>query len=138
MRKFEEIVDKPWVQMTLFAESIPHLLHWDLAYLWILEKPQAVRPDKWKERIEAWKYLLAMLMMDRLRRTQVSIEEPLSDYTRPFGIDSLCWLELEGSGNPVGVLSPVVLVRPLPDYKRTNLDTWKQIAEDPFKLDAQS
>lgn len=138
MRKFEEIVDKPWVQMTLFAESIPHLLHWDLAYLWILEKPQAVRPDKWKERIEAWKYLLAMLMMDRLRRTQVSIEEPLSDYTRRFGIDSLCWLELEGSGNPVGVLSPVVLVRPLPDYKRTNLDTWKQIAEDPFKLDAQS
>src|SRR2546421_9695729 len=138
MGKFEEIVDQPWTQMTLFAESIPHLLHWDLAYLWILEKQQAVRPDKWKERVEAWKYLLSMLLMDRLRMNQVSIDEPLINYTEPFGIDSIHLLELEGLRKPVGVLSPIVLVRPLPDYKRTNLDEWKQIAEDPISQDAQS
>ena len=137
MGKFEEIVDQPWTQMTLFAESIPHLLHWDLAYLWILEKQQAVRPDKWKERVEAWKYLLSMLLMDRLRINQVAIDEPLINYTEPFGIESVHLLELDGFRKPIGVLSPIVLVRALPDYKRTNLDEWKQIAEDPSSQDAQ-
>jgi len=138
MAKFEEIVDKPWTQMTLFAESIPHLLHWDLAYLWILEKQQAVRPDKWKERVEAWKYLLSMLLMDHLRINHLPIDEPLIHYTKPFGIDSVYWLELEGVRKPVGVLSPIVLVRPLPDYKRTNLDTWRNIAKDPILEDEQA
>lgn len=131
MGKFDELVDRPWNPLTLYAESIPHLLHWDLAYLWILEKPQSVRPDKWKERVEAWKYLVSLLIMDQLEVETKPIEEPLSDYTVPFGLRSVSWVKIRDFKKPVGVLSPTVLVRPLPDYKRTHLENWHAAAPDP-------
>lgn len=131
MGKFDELVDRPWTDLTLYAESIPHLLHWDLAYLWILEKQQAVRPDKWKERIEAWKYLVSLLLMDKLIIDEVPIEEPLIDYTKPFGLESVSWVKIAGIEKAVGVLSPTVLVRPLPDYRRTQLDRWQSALPDP-------
>ncbi len=131
MGKFEDIVDRTWFDLTLYAESIPHLLHWDLAYLWILEKQQSVRPDKWKERVEAWKYLIALLLLDQLSIEEVPIDEPLINYTRPFGLESVSWVKIRGIEKPVGVLSPTVLVRPLPDYKRSFLDHWQTTRPDP-------
>lgn len=136
MSKFIEIVDRPWVDLTLLAESIPHLLHWDLAYLWVLEKERDVRPDTWKERVEAWKYLLAQLLMDQLVIEEVPIKEPLIDYTRPFGLETVSWLRINGIKEAVGVLSPVVLVRPLPDYplpdsQRNLLKEWQAALPDP-------
>ena len=131
MPKFDELVGRPWNQLTLYAESIPHLLHWDLAYLWMLEKSQAVRPDRWKERVEAWRYLVSLLLMDQLEIKTDPIEEPLIDYTQPFGLTSVSWVKLKNLKGAIGVFSPTVLIRPLPDYKRTYLEHWKTVAADP-------
>lgn len=136
MSKFTEIVDTPWVNLSLYAESIPHLLHWDLAYLWILEKHPSERPDSWEERIDAWKYLVCQLLMDQLTIETVPIDPPLIDYTKPFGLETVSFLRINGIKEAVGVLSPVVLVRPLPDYKRTVLNNWRAALPDPIDRDS--
>jgi hypothetical protein len=136
MSKFTEIVDSPWVNLSLYAESIPHLLHWDLAYLWILEKHARERPDTWEERIDAWKYLISQLLMDQLIIETVQIDPPLIEYTRPFGLETVSFLKINGNKEAVGVLSPVVLVRPLPDYRRNLLNDWRKALPDPIDNDS--
>jgi len=131
MSKFTEIVDSPWVNLSLYAESIPHLLHWDLTYLWILERHRDERPKTWEERIEAWRYLLSAFLMDQLIIEEAQIAPPLIHYTKPFGLESVSWLRINGINRAVGVLSPVVLVRPLPDYQFGLLKEWTAALPDP-------
>jgi len=56
-----------WKDITLYAESVPHLLHWDLAYLWVLEREPETRPDCWKPLLAAWEKLLQLFLAGRLR-----------------------------------------------------------------------
>ena len=108
----------------LFAESIPHLLHWDLAYLWVLEKEANLRPASWRPRIEAWRYLVTMLAAGELSILEEPVPRPLSDYTEIFGIDQVQWVVAPQGNRKIGVLSPITLVRPLPDFKEEDLDAW--------------
>lgn len=131
MGKYSDIVETPWREIVLFPESIPHLLHWDLAYLWILEKQPDLRPQQWEARIEAWRYLVASLLTGELELVPENIEQPLIDFARPLGITTISWVRLRTESEQIGVLSPTVLVRPLPDFKSDDLNRWKRIARDP-------
>jgi hypothetical protein len=126
MGKFSEIINSPWVDMAAYPESIPHLLHHDLAYLWVLEKEPDLRPKTWKGRLEAWRYLIELLLIGELDLTDEVIKEPLINYTRQHGITKISWAVVRGSNELAGTLSPVVLVRPLPDFMVENLTKWKQ------------
>ena len=108
-----------WQGVKLLAESVPHLLHWDLAYLWVLELPAAERPGTWRKRVEAWKRLLCLFLLGRLELRTERLDRPLLDFTRPFGIDSIT--ELLHGGRVVGVSSNVVIVRPLPNFEDEDL-----------------
>lgn len=129
MGKYSEIVESSWVDMTLYAESIPHLLHWDLAYLWILEKDH-LRPEAWEERIEAWRYLVGLFIIGELELEEEAIPTPFLTHTQPYGINKVTWVRLKNSPHRVGVLSPTVLVRPLPDFKDADIRQWKKIVSD--------
>lgn len=117
--------------MKLYAESIPHLFHWDLAYLWILEKEPHLRPETWEERVRAWKYLVSLLLTSELEVEEEPIVAPFLAYTQPYGLTRVSWVRLRNSPVKVGVLSPTVLVRPLPDYKRGELSHWAQSIAEP-------
>lgn len=131
MGKYSDIVNGSWVDMTLYAESIPHLLHWDLAYLWILEKGH-LKPESWDERIEAWRYLVGLFILGELEIEEEPIHVPFLAHTHPYGISHISWLRLRNSSQRVGVMSPTVLVRPLPDFKDTDLRQWKKTVSDPL------
>lgn len=126
MGKYSDIMESPWLDTTLYAESIPHLLHYDLAYLWILEKQANLRPRVWKERLEAWRCLVELLLIGELDVKDQPIQHPLLRYTAPNGITKVSWVSLRKDDQQVGVLSPTVLVRPLPDFTSEDLDQWKQ------------
>lgn len=115
--------------MTIHPESIPHLLHNDLAYLWVLEKQPELRPRTWEARLEAWQYLVELLLIGELDVKEEVIREPLIAYTSQHGIDKVSWALVRGSDEFVGVLSPVVLVRPLPDFTDQDLAKLKQVYE---------
>src|SRR5574341_1517432 len=126
MGKYAEIVNSSWSEAALYAESIPHLLHWDLAYFWILERESHLRPTEWSEQISAWRYLVALLLTDQLDIEPEPIKEPFLSLTAPYGIGEVSWLKLKHEGDCVGLLSPTVLARPLPDYNRGDLRRWTQ------------
>ena len=126
MAKYEDIMEGPWINTTLYPESIPHLFHYDLAYLWVLEKQNDQRPSIWEERIDGWRCLIELLLIGELEVIEEPIREPLLKYTRPLGITSVFWVALRNSAEKIGVLSPTVLVRPLPDFKTDDLRGWKQ------------
>jgi hypothetical protein len=130
MGKFADIINRPWVDMTLYPESIPHLLHQDLAYLWVLEKQADLRPKIWGERLEAWRCLLELLFIGELDVRDEPIKEPLIQYTSPHGITKVSWVVIRGGEEMVGVLSPVVILRPLPDFTADDLAKWKQWLAD--------
>lgn len=117
--------------MRLYAESIPHLFHWDLAYLWVLEKERHLRPEAWAERVKAWRYLVSLLLTSELEVVEEEINSPFIEFTRPFGLNKVSWVRLRNESENVGVLSPTVLVRPLPDYKRGDLDRWLDHSRHP-------
>jgi hypothetical protein len=121
MGKYSDIVDGSWYSATIHPESIPHLFHEDLAYLWILEKAEAMRPEQWKDRIEAWKFLVGLLLTGSLEPREESIAEPFLSFTRGYGVTKVTWLQLRESSTTVGVLSPCVLARPLPDLQAEDL-----------------
>jgi hypothetical protein len=133
MGKYSEIViNRSWVGMTLYPESIPHLLHYDMAYLWVLEKEKDLRPRTWEKQIEAWRYLVALLLTGELEIVKEDIKTPLLNYTNPYGITAVYWLRPRNTENKVvGVLSPTVLARPLPDFQLQDLDQWKTQLRDP-------
>jgi hypothetical protein len=127
MGKYWEIINRPWIDMTIYPESIPHLLHHDLAYLWILEKEPNLRPKTWEGRLEAWRYLVELFLTGELDVKDEFIREPLLTYTRQHGITKVSWAVVRGSEDLAGALSPVVLVRPLPDFTEQDLAKWKQL-----------
>lgn len=131
MGKYKDIVESPWGEATVYAESIPHLLHWDLAFLWILEKQPHLRPHGWHERIEAWKYLLSLFLMDELAIREEGLTEPFLSLAKPFGVSSVSWVSLKNTRTPVGIISPTVLVRPLPDYQEGSLSRWVRTIPHP-------
>jgi hypothetical protein len=104
-----------WKDITLYAESVPHLLHWDLACLWVLKRPPELRPDPWRPRVEAWEKLLKLFLAGRLRVKPVQIPQPLLSFTENYGIREIRLLHSDSAADPVGVLSPIVFVRPLPE-----------------------
>lgn len=131
MGKYAEIVNGSWSEATLYAESIPHLLHWDLAYFWVLDREAHLRPAEWNEQIKAWRYLVALLLTDQLDIEIESIREPFLSLTKPYGIEEVSWLKLKHEGKVVGALSPTVLARPLPDYNRGDLRLWEKMLPHP-------
>lgn len=106
-------VSGPWTSLKLFPESVPHLLHWDLAYLWLLQRAPSMRPAEWSERCDSWRRLLAHFLLNDLDVERTPISEPFLRFTEPYGIREVAKLFYKGT--LVGVLSPVVIVRPLPD-----------------------
>lgn len=110
-----DYLDGSWHAVALFAESVPHLLHWDLAYLWVLERQPTLRPTVWQDRVAAWERLLQLLLAGRLRIDNRAIAPPLSHFTTRYGVHEVRLLFFDEDQDPVGVLSPTVLVRPLPE-----------------------
>lgn len=110
-----------WAGYTLYGESIPHLLHWDLAYLWILQREENTRPSGWMAKVEAWRRLLCMLLLNELQLETKPIPQPLLTYTQPSGITKLTVVRATTTSfgqKVIGVISPTVIVRPLPQPNR--------------------
>lgn len=126
MPKYHQIVDGPWADATLFAESIPHLLHWDLAYLWVLEKARdhddLQIPELWQRRIDAWGHLVGLFLTGGVNIENEPISRPLLDFTSPYGVSEVQWLVAHGQR--IGVVSPTALVRPLPDFTLGDEALW--------------
>jgi hypothetical protein len=135
MGKYSDIINRPWVDMMLYPESIPHLLHQDLAYLWVLEKQSDLRPNIWGERLDAWRCLVELFLIGEIDVKDEPIKEPLIWYTSPHGITKVSWAVLRGSEELVGVLSPAVLLRPLPDFTAQDLIKLKQRLADKRRPD---
>lgn len=123
MGNYGKIVTGSWHDNPILAESVPHLLHWDIAYLWILEKDKDIRPISWRTKIEDWRNLVIAFFTGQLEIEKKDIAKPLSEYTKPYGIEAVYWLRNRNTKELVGVLSPTVLVRPLPNYQETQFYT---------------
>jgi len=119
-----QIIEKTLHKIEVFPSSIPHFLHWDIAYLWMLEREPGERTKLWNERIAAWKRLVALLLLDNLRLEEEPLAKPFSEYAGQLGIQKVVWVFDKKGKHPLGVLSPTVLVRPLPDFKPADLDSW--------------
>jgi len=113
------ILHDTWQHQAIHAESIPHFLHWDLAYLWILQQDPGQRPDQWEFRIRGWKRLLHQFLLGRLSVRPEPLPYRLRDRAMTSGIQEAGLLYL--GDTLVGVLSHTVLVRPLPDFVREDL-----------------
>jgi hypothetical protein len=123
--KYHDIVGGSWEQRSLFPESVPHLFHYDMTYLWVLEQQRDQRPKTWLTRVEAWKLLFRMFLLEQVSIVTEELRTPLIEVTQRFGVSSLTWLKHRQSGQPVGVLSPTVIVRPLPDFSESDVDRWR-------------
>jgi hypothetical protein len=110
-----------WTALAAYPESVPHLLHWDLAYLWVLGKEPPLRPSAWNERVKGWRKLLDLFLLGETKLENEDIPAPMLSYTHPFGISKITKLLV--NGHCAGVLSPVVVVRPLPDLGTANFVT---------------
>ncbi|MGA8809945.1 MAG: hypothetical protein WB973_18895 [Thermoanaerobaculia bacterium] len=130
MARYSEIVGGSWEVKSVLPESIPHLLHQDLAYLWTLEQQPDQRPKTWLTRIEAWRVLLRLFFLDQLSVEPEPLRRPLLDVTERFGIRNVTWLRHKSSKQVVGVLSPTVIVRPLPDFAEEDLERWRGQMKD--------
>lgn len=122
MPGLREIVNKPWNDVDIFADSIPHLLHWDFAYLWVLMKPEDQQPRNWKHRVLAWRKLVALFLLGQLRVQPEAVPETFAAYLRQAGLTGVSALYL--GDRRVGVLSPVVLLRPFPDVAEDEIAAW--------------
>lgn len=129
MSKYQDLHNATWENATLYAESIPHLFHWDLCYLWMLEKVgdaehnEHVIPEVWRVRLEAWRRLAALFLLGELDAEEEKIGVPFIQHTRAYGISSVHWVRVP-KGDVIGVFSPVVLVRPLPDFSPGDMESW--------------
>lgn len=128
MAKYTEIMDGLGVETTLFPESIPHLFHQDLVYLWVLEAPN--RPNSWQQRIRAWKLLVELLLTGELIVIPEDLQPPLLNYTESYGVQRIQWVCLKNTNEKIAVVSPTVLVRPLPDLRPAHLDAMEQRCRD--------
>ncbi|HEV7428330.1 MAG TPA: hypothetical protein VGQ46_18390 [Thermoanaerobaculia bacterium] len=130
MNKFQAIAGGSWEQATILPESVPHLLHQDLTYLWVLEKAAEQRPKAWNARVEAWRQLVRLFFLDQVDIARETLHDPLLAVATRFGIDQITWLRHKQTNQPIGVLSPTVLVRPLPDFVELDLPRWRPEARD--------
>src|SRR3954453_933801 len=92
MTRYDEIVGGPWEQKIVYAESVPHLFHYDMTYLWVLEQQPDQRPKTWLTRIEAWKLLLRMFFLEQVKASPEELRRPLLDITDRFGVRKITWL----------------------------------------------
>ena len=126
--KYQQIASTPWSNITLLSESVPHLFHWDLCYLWMLEKvvegKESHVPQDWRRRLEAWEHLLALFFAGELNVERERIQKPLRDFTSVYGIEAVSWLH-DRESKKLGVLSPAVIARPLPD-EGLSRDGWPE------------
>ncbi|HKR64440.1 MAG TPA: hypothetical protein VJZ00_11975 [Thermoanaerobaculia bacterium] len=130
MARYAEIVGGSWEVKSVLPESIPHLLHQDLAYLWTLEQQPDQRPKTWATRVEAWKVVVQLFFLDHLTPEPEPLRKPLLDITERFGIKRVTWLRHKATKQIVGVLSPTVIVRPLPDFVEDDLERWRAQMKD--------
>ncbi len=134
---YKEVINQRWGTLTLFPESIPHFMHWDLMYLWMLERCYSREiqadaiPYNWQWKITAWRHLLSLFLIGKLERKEIDIRKPFEDFIDPYGLNSITWLKFEGS--VLGILSPILIVRPLPDL--TEKDISEKWPPDPYKQD---
>jgi|GEM_PF-3258319 len=130
MGKYQEIVAGSWEQKSVFPESVPHLFHHDMTYLWVLEQQPDQRPQSWLVKIDAWKMLLRLFFLDQLKIEHEDLRSPLVDVTDRFGVRRVTWLRNKQSNQAIGVLSPTVIARPLPDFADADLDRWRLELKD--------
>lgn len=134
MSKLRDIVNRPWNDVEIFADSIPHLLHWDFSYLWVLMKPEDQQPKNWKHRLLAWRKLVALFLLGKLRVQSEPMPDTFAAYLRQAGIHDLSVLYLDTTR--VGLLSSVVLLRPFPDVTEAEVAAWptpEKIDEDKLR-----
>jgi len=128
MLKHKQITDVSWAGKTLYAESVPHFLHWDLAYFWMLEKSiegeSGHVPADWQQRLDAWRHLLDLFFLGKVNIEEELFRKPFSGIAEQHGLTSVSWLMHDSE--PIGVLSPTVLVRPLPDFREDNRSNWPE------------
>src|ERR1700682_1915502 len=128
--RYEEIIGGSWEQSSVFPESIPHLFHHDMAYLWVLEQQKDQRPRTWLTRVEAWKVLLRLFLLDQVTINAVELLPPLKEVAERFGLSRVTWLRSKESKQPIGVLSSTVIVRPLPDFTDSDAERWRSELKD--------
>lgn len=105
--------------------SIGNFFHEDLAYLAELEATGHVSPEV-EQKQAAWWKLLLWYVNDDLKEIEQSLHgQPFLKWVPKRGgraedapaFDRMRWLERDG--RVIGIISPVLLVRPLPDEKFT-------------------
>lgn len=113
---------------SLYAESVPHFFHWDLTYLWMLEKVSAGEkahiPQEWQDYLDGWDHLLSLFLTGKLGIEEQPLKSPFAKYAEPFGVTSVQWVVPNGETTPIGVVSPTVIVRPLPDFETGHRVQW--------------
>jgi len=109
-----------WNGLSIKPSSIPHLLHWDLAYLWALEQAPDQLSLSWASRVAAWKRLLDLFIGGELTVVEGEVPTNLKRLLGGYGLTSV--RELRHSGRVVGILSPITIVRPLPDVSATECE----------------
>lgn len=129
---YQEIVNSNFESLEIYAESVPHLFHYDLAYFWILEKKEFERPRTWRVRLEAWKLLVALFFFGKLEIVSEKIEDRFRVYAANFKMTDVQWVKIKGTKKYIGVLSPLVLVRPLPDFEESDWQEWLDVLKKDF------
>lgn len=121
MGRLETLIGREVKWVHFFPESVPHLLHLDLAYSYVLDRDEQYRPQNWARKIRAWEKLLGLFLLNRLRLQETRLyEDTFGRHLKAAGLDRVGWLYFQSDPEPVGVLSPTVLVRPLPDAGTEN------------------
>lgn len=137
-RKLGALLDErfSWGSLTLFGESVPHLLHWDWAYFWIISR-QSAKPRGWDHKIEAWKRLLCMLLLGELQLDTQEIQQPLLSFTQQVGLTRTTFIRAASifGERPIAVFSPIVIIRPLPDPNRFEISAERLASELPKHYD---
>ena len=112
------------------ATSFSGFFHWDQAYSEALRRPSAALPTVWQKRVECWRVLLQWYLLRSVVEDDRAIGPPFEAFVpRAVGepasvIRSITWLRPSDYPRPLGVVSHVLLVRPLPDASVDD-EVWK-------------
>jgi len=102
-----------------------------MAYLWTLEQ----QPDQASEVVahadrSVENCCSGFFLLDQLAITPEELRRPLLDLTERFGVRRVTWLRHKQSSQAMGILSPTVIVRPLPDFGDEDLERWRSDLKD--------
>lgn len=136
--RYERLVDERISDQELLPESVPHILHQDLSYVWFLSMRRELRPRGWLARCEAWKDLLTLFLLGGLDLEPIDTADlPIQELLVGAGFSEVFWLKTRADRTGVeipryvGVTSTTVLVRPLPDFNTDLADFLRErIARD--------